>query len=61
MKKERPWFKSVYSQVLQDVLRRLETAYEKFFTGEGGYPKFKKKGQWNSITYPQYKTHPEGK
>lgn len=61
MKKERPWFTSVYSQVLQDVLRRLETAYEKFFSGEGGYPKFKKKGQWNSITYPQYKTHPEGK
>jgi putative transposase len=59
MKKERPWFTSVYSQVLQDTLRRLDRAYQHFFRKakdstikEKGFPKYKKKGQWNSITYP---------
>ncbi|MCP4748653.1 MAG: helix-turn-helix domain-containing protein, partial [Desulfobacteraceae bacterium] len=63
LKKQRPWFKSVYSQVLQDVLKRLDKGFQSFFqrTKQGGipgFPKFKKKGQWNSITYPQYKKHP---
>ena len=63
LKKEKPWFKSVHSQVLQDVLKRLDNAYKHFFrrvkTGEvPGFPKFKKRGQWNSITYPQYSKHP---
>ena len=60
LKKERPWFASVHSQVLQNVLKRLDNAYKNFYrrakdpkVKEKGYPKFKKKGQWNSITYPQ--------
>ncbi|MCP4744912.1 MAG: helix-turn-helix domain-containing protein [Desulfobacteraceae bacterium] len=62
LKKQLPWFKSVYSQVLQDVLKRLGKGFQSFFqrTKQGGVPgfsKFKKKGQWNSITYPQYKKH----
>ncbi|MCP4748672.1 MAG: transposase [Desulfobacteraceae bacterium] len=68
LKNQRPWFKSVYSkfiyyQVLQDVLKRLDKGFQSFFqrTKQGGIPgfaKFKKKGQWNSITYPQNKKHP---
>ncbi|MCP4747882.1 MAG: transposase [Desulfobacteraceae bacterium] len=68
LKKQLPWFKSVYSkficyQVLQDVLKRLGKGFQSFFqrTKQGGVPgfaKFKKKGQWKSITYPQYKKHP---
>jgi putative transposase len=66
LKKERPWFKGVHSQVLQDVLNRLDKAYQNFFRrvkkGEiSGFPKFKKRGQWNSITYPQYCKFPSGK
>jgi putative transposase len=67
MKKEKPWYRFVHSQVLQDSLKRLEGAYGKFYNGlkEGnrkeGFPRFKKKGQWDSITYPQYKVAPEGK
>ncbi len=62
-KKERPWYKGVYSQVLQDVLRRLDSGFQSFFrrikAGETpGYPHFKKYGQWDSITYPQYKIPP---
>jgi putative transposase len=64
MKIERPWYKGVYSQVLQDVLKRLDNSYKSFFrrvkecTDAPGFPKFKKRGQWNSITYPQYSVFP---
>lgn len=63
LKKEKPWFKSVYSLVLQDVLRRLDKSYQSFFrrvkNGEKpGYPKFKKKGCWNSLTYSQHNEKP---
>lgn len=66
LKKSRPWFTSVYSQVLQNVLRRVDFAYENFYRRlrEGrekvGFPKFRKRGQWNSITYTQQKKPPEG-
>lgn len=51
---ERPWYKGVHSQVLQDVLKRLDKGFQSFFrrvkAGETpGYPKFRKRGQWNSI------------
>lgn len=67
LKKERPWYKSIYSQVLQDCLKRLDKAYQNFFRrakkgGEKpGFPKFKKRGQWNSLTYPQYSKRPDSK
>ena len=66
LKVQKPWFKGVHSQVLQDTLRRLDKAYDNFFRraqkgGEArGYPKFKKRGSWNSITYPQYNGYPIG-
>jgi putative transposase len=64
MKRERPWYKGVYAQVLQDVLKRLDNSYRSFFRrvkeckDAPGFPKFKKRGQWNSITYPQYYSFP---
>jgi len=64
LKKERPWFGSVHSQVLQNTLKRLDTAYKSFFrrikSGEAkaGFPKFKKFKDWSSITYPQFKERP---
>lgn len=58
LKEERPWFKDIYSQVLQDVLKRLDGAYQRFFRQKKGFPKYKKRGQWNSITYPQFKDKP---
>lgn len=58
LKEERPWFKGVYSQVLQDVLKRLDKAYQRFFRQKKGFPRFKKKGQYTSITFPQFKKHP---
>jgi putative transposase len=48
----------VYSQVLQDVLRRVEKTYAGFFRrvkkGERpGYPRFKPASRYDSFTYPQ--------
>lgn len=60
IKKEFPWYKSVNAVVLQNVLKRLDTSYQNFFrrmkndkfkSTEKGFPKFKKRGQWNSILY----------
>lgn len=63
LKKDRPWYRDVHSQVLQDALHRLDNAFKGFFrrVKEGdapGYPKFKKRGQWNSVTFPQYHDRP---
>jgi putative transposase len=58
-KKENPGLKSVFSQVLQNVLKRLDLGVAAFYRRlrEGakkpGFPRFKKKGQYRSFTYPQ--------
>jgi len=44
------WIKKTPSQSLYDVIERLDKAYQKFFQG-GGFPKFKKKYQYNSMTF----------
>jgi len=49
--------KAVYAHVLQDVLRRVEKAFQNFFrrvkNGETpGYPRFKGRGWYKSFTYP---------
>lgn len=49
----------VHSQVLQNVQVRVDLAYKAFFRRvkageEPGYPRFKGKGRYRSITYPQY-------
>lgn len=51
--------KQVHSQVLQNVQVRVDLAFQAFFrrvkAGENpGYPRFKGKGQYTSLTYPQY-------
>jgi len=57
-KKERPELKQVHSQVLQNVQMRVDLAFKTFFrrvkAGENpGHPRFKGKGRYDSITYPQ--------
>ena len=50
----------VHSQVLQNVVMRVDLAYQAFFrrvkegADEPGYPRFKGKGRYRSLTYPQY-------
>lgn len=54
----------VHSQVLQDVLRRLDKAYKNFFLRikrkqKAGFPRFKGKDRYDSFTYPQSGFHLE--
>ena len=51
-------FTCVFSQVLQDVLRRLDKSFKAFFrrvknAEKPGYPRFKGVGRYKSFTYPQ--------
>jgi putative transposase len=58
-KQEYPELSTVYSQVLQNVQVRADLAFKAFFQrvkkGEdkAGYPRFKGRGRYDSITYPQ--------
>ncbi len=66
LKKEIPAFKSVHSQVLQDVVKRLDKAYDSFFTrlqkGEkAGFPRFRSKNRYHSFVYTQSGFKLEGK
>ncbi|MBU4339894.1 MAG: helix-turn-helix domain-containing protein, partial [Euryarchaeota archaeon] len=44
--------KDVFSQVLQNVLKRVERSFKNFFNGFG-YPRFQGRERYNSFTYPQ--------
>ena len=54
-----PEYGEVHSQVLQDVLRRVDTTYQAYFrrvaNGQTpGYPRFQGQGRYRSFTFPQY-------
>jgi len=49
---ELSFLKTVHSQVLQETLDRVDKAYQSFFRGSG-FPKFQKKGFYNSFTFKQ--------
>ncbi|MFZ3166914.1 MAG: transposase [Candidatus Methanoperedens sp.] len=44
--------KNVFSQVLQNVLKRVDRSFKNFFNGFG-YPRFQGRNRYNSFTYPQ--------
>jgi putative transposase len=59
IKDVRPEYHDVHSQVLQDVLTRLDRAFQAFFrrvqAGEKpGYPRFQKGTRYHSFTYKQF-------
>lgn len=59
LKKDRPEFKIINAQTLQDVLERLDKAFKAFFrrvkdkSGKAGFPRFKGKGRYSSFTLKQ--------
>ncbi len=53
LKKEFPWLKDCYSQVLQSVSLNLSRAFINFFEGRASLPNFKSKHDKQSIQYPQ--------
>ncbi len=53
-----PEYKALHSQVLQDMIKRVDFAFERFTKPDkngkrSGKPKFKGKPYYNSFTYPQ--------
>ncbi len=63
LKQEFEEYKEIHSQVLQDVARRADRAYQNFYRRirekkqgvrqKAGFPRLKGKGQYNSLTYTQ--------
>lgn len=60
LKRELPEVGEVYSQVLQDVVWRVDTAFQNFFrrvkskNGKVGYPRFQGRHRYDSFCYPQF-------
>lgn len=57
LKKERPWYKEIYSQVLQDCVKRVKLAFERFLAGDSkgrrsGRPRLKNRARYRTLTYP---------
>jgi putative transposase len=58
IKETREEYTRIHSQVLQDVLRRVDKAMKAFFKRvrngqKPGYPRFQGEGRYDSFTYPQ--------
>jgi len=60
LKKTYPWYGEVYSQVLQDVVKRVKVTFDRFLKGDSngkrsGRPRFKPRSRYRTFTYPQVK------
>ena len=58
IKTTNPEYKNVHSQVLQNVLKRLDKSFQGFFRRvkqniKAGFPRFQGKNRFDSICYPQ--------
>ncbi|NEN96882.1 MAG: transposase [Moorea sp. SIO3I7] len=63
LKKDRPWYKVVQSQVLQDCVKRVDLAFKGFLKGDSngkksGRPRFKSKDRYKSFTFPSLSKDP---
>lgn len=59
LKHERDTLSTVHSQVLQNVAVRIDLTFKAFFRRckageEPGYPRFRGRGRYDSMTFPQY-------
>ncbi|BAZ29226.1 IS605 family transposase OrfB [Cylindrospermum sp. NIES-4074] len=71
LKIDRPWYKEIHSQVLQEVPKKVEITFNRWLKGfrrerqpngdangkKSGRPRFKGKGQYKTFTYPQFNRH----
>lgn len=58
LKQDRPWYKEIHSQVLQDMVKRVKLAFDRYIKGDSngkrsGKPRFKGANRYRSFTYPQ--------
>ncbi len=62
LKKDRPWYKDIHSQVLQEVPKKVEITFDRWLKGDcngkkSGRPRFKASCRYRTFTYPQFKQH----
>ncbi|MFB2771660.1 RNA-guided endonuclease InsQ/TnpB family protein [Pelatocladus sp. BLCC-F211] len=60
LKKSHPHYGEIYSQVLQDVVKRVKVTFDRFLSGDSkgnrsGRPRFKSRDRYRTFTYPQIK------
>jgi putative transposase len=60
LKKTHPWYGEIYSQVLQDIVKRVKVTFDRFLSGDSkgkksGRPRFKSRDRYRTFTYPQMK------
>jgi len=60
LKKTHLWYSEIYSQVLQDVVKRVKVTFDRFLKGDNngkrsGRPRFKHRSRYRTFTYPQMK------
>ncbi|MEH2415210.1 RNA-guided endonuclease InsQ/TnpB family protein [Nostoc sp.] len=60
LKKTHPWYGEIYSQVLQDIVKRVKVTFDRFLKGDrngkrSGRPRFKSRERYRTFTYPQMK------
>ena len=57
IKTTNPEYKNVHSQILQDVLKRIDKAFKAFYNrakqGKAGFPRFKSQSRYDSFCFPQ--------
>ncbi len=63
LKKNRPWYGVLQSQVLQDCVKRVDLAFKRFLKGDSngkksGRPRFKGKNRYKSFTFPSLSRNP---
>jgi putative transposase len=62
IKIDRPWYKAIHSQVLQELPKKVDLAFDKWLKGDShrkklGRPRFKTKRHYKTFTYPHLKQH----
>jgi len=60
LKKTHPWYAEIYSQVLQDVVKKVKVTFDRFLKGDSngkrsGRPRFKQRNRYRTFLYPQIK------
>ncbi|MHC5934605.1 RNA-guided endonuclease InsQ/TnpB family protein [Nostoc sp.] len=60
LKKTHPHYGEIYSQVLQDIVKRVKVTFDRFLKGDSngkrsGRPRFKPRDRYRTFTYPQMK------
>lgn len=60
LKQNKPWFKDVHADVLQDCVKRVKLTFSRFVSGDSkgsrsGKPRFKGRNRYRTFSYPTIK------